>query len=151
MTVIACAGAGAAAVTQTGTESRQLRVRTLDKSAALLSVRQLSALRQNGGRFDLDHVAWISKCGDLNCGARGRRGLVEVILTHLAQRRKLRRNIGEIAIELDDVLETGASGRQSNLEILEHLGRLRAKTLWHPSAGIDTSLACDMVTSTTWL
>ena len=65
----------------------------------------------------------------LRAAERGRgrqRGGVEIAGAHLAQHRQIR-DVGEVAVDLDHVLEARAHRRQRRLQILEHLQRLGAE------------------------
>ena len=59
-------------------------------------------------------------------GRGGQRGGVEIAGAHLAQDRQMR-DVGEVAVDLDHVLEARADRGQRRLQILEHLHRLRAE------------------------
>ena len=66
-------------------------------------------------------------------------GHVEIHVAHLAEDRQMRRQVGEVVVDLHHVLECGADFGQRVFEILECLDRLGAKI-----AGLADDLAADI-------
>ncbi len=82
--------------------------------------------RQHRDRLDLQQRALARQAGNRD-GRAGRPVCVgQVAVAHLAEDRQVL-HVGEVIVELDDVLEAGADRRERALEVLERLHRLRAE------------------------
>src|SRR6266576_2910475 len=63
----------------------------------------------------------------LECGAGGRRSDVDELVAHLAIDRKLRANVGEKGVELDDVFHFAADALDGSFQIFVDQRRLLAE------------------------
>ena len=85
-----------------------------------------------------------AKRRDTNGGARRRRGHVEILIAYFAERADVRRNVDEVVVDLDDVLEARADRRERILQILERLHGLATEVGRHLPCRIDAELPRDV-------
>src|SRR5690348_4404497 len=76
-----------------------------------------SARRQHRDRLDFEKCALACQLRNLERGAGGRRGDIDELVAHLAIDRKLRADVGEKGIELDDVFYFSADALDGSFQI----------------------------------
>src|ERR1700741_409288 len=86
-----------------------------------------SARRQYRDRLDFQKCALARKLGDLEGGAGGRRGDVHELVAHLAIDRKLRADVGQKGVKLDDVFHLAADALDRSFQVFVDQRRLLAE------------------------
>src|SRR6516165_11883892 len=86
-----------------------------------------SARRQYRDRLNFQECALARKLRDLEGGAGGRRGDVHELVAHLAIDRKLRANVSEKRVKLDDVFHLAADGLDRSFQVFVDERRLPAE------------------------
>ena len=83
--------------------------------------------RQYRDRFNFQECALARKLRDLEGGAGGRRGDVHELVAHLAIDRKLRANVGQKGVKLDDVFHLAADALDGSFQVFVDQRRLLAE------------------------
>src|SRR6516165_12164452 len=86
-----------------------------------------SARRQYRDRLDFQKCAFARELGDFEGGAGGRRGDVHELVAHLAIDRKLRANVGQKSVKLDDVFHLAADALDRSFQVFVDQRRLLAE------------------------
>src|ERR1700751_3699039 len=89
--------------------------------------RSRSARRQYRDRLDFQKCALARKLGDLEGGAGGRRGDVHELIAHLPIDRKLRANVGQKGVKVDDVFHLAADALDRSFQVFVDQRRLLAE------------------------
>src|SRR5262249_56999376 len=86
-----------------------------------------SARQQHRDCLNFQKCALARKLGDLKRGAGGRRGDVHKLVAHLAIDRKLRANVGQKRVKLDDVFHLAADALDRSFQVFVDERRLLAE------------------------
>src|SRR5499427_6167981 len=86
-----------------------------------------SARRQYRDRLNFQKCALARKLRDFEGGAGGRRGDVHELVAHLAIDRKLRANVGQKGVKLDDVFHLAADALDGSFQVFVDQRRLLAE------------------------
>src|ERR1700722_9723311 len=104
-----------------------------------------STRRQYGDRFHFQKCALTRELRDLKGGAGRRRRDVDELVAHLAIDRKLRPDVGEKGIKLDDVFHFAAGAFDRGFQVLINQRRLLAKIRALLAGAVVSELSRDIV------
>src|SRR3954469_24830747 len=93
-------------------------------------------LLQNRDRLDLEQRAGTRERRNTDRRARRRGRHVEVPVAHFAEGADVARDVDEVVVDLDHVLELGADGGKRILQVLERLHGLAAEIRRHVAGWI---------------
>src|SRR3954469_5210705 len=92
---------------------------------------------QNRDRLDLKQRTRARQRRNADRSARRRRRHVEVAVAHFAEGADVARDVDQVIVDLDDVLELGTDRGERILQVLERLDGLAAEISRHVAGWID--------------
>jgi len=95
-------------------------------------------------RLDLEQCARSRERGHPDRRARRWRGHIQILVAHFAERADVRRDIDDVAVDLDHVLEARADRCQRVLDVLQGLHHLAAEILRHFAVDRKAELSRDV-------